>query len=214
MDTQTTPADSSSQALKLLLQKFHNGTLGDVIRDWKWILSFTKGRWLRILVYTLLGVLSSALGLVTGIAGKYLIDCIVTLDKERLPLLAALMVLSGALSMAQSCTTARYSARLNITMRNDVQHYGFSNLLRSKWLSLRQFPTGELLNRFSADVGTVSGCAVNWLSSVIIQIFTVLATLCVVLYYDPVMALIAFASTPVLIFSSRRLIRKQRSFNM
>ena len=214
MDTNTSSTDSGSQALRMLRQKMKDGTLRDVLRDWKWILSFARHRWHRILMYTLLGILSSTLGLVSGVTGKYLIDCIVTLDKERLPLLAALMVLSGAASVALQSATARYSARLNITMRNDVQAYTFSNLLRSKWLALRQFPTGELLNRFSADVGTVASCAVNWLSSVVIQVFTVLATLCVVLYYDPVMALIAFASTPVLIFSSRRLIRKQRSFNM
>lgn len=215
MDTQTnTPEASGSLALKQLRQKIKDGTLKDVFRDWKWILSFTAGSWPRILVYTLLGILSSALGLVTGIAGKYLIDCIVALDKTRLPMLAVLMVLSGAAAMALQSATARYSARLNITMRNDVQRHVFSRLLRSKWLALRQYPTGELLNRFSADIATVSGCAVNWLSSVVIQLFTVLATLCVVLYYDPVMALIAFASTPVLFFTSRQLVRKQRSFQM
>ena len=216
MDTQTytSPGESGSQALKLLRQKKKDGTLGDVIRDWKWILTFTRGRWFQILIYTLLGIFSSALGLVTGIAGKYLIDCIVALDKSRLPWLALVMVLSGAAALLLNSTTARFSARLNITMRNDVQAHVFSRLLRSRWLALRQFPTGELLNRFSADVATVSGCAVNWLTSVVIQLFTVIATLCVVLYYDPVMALIAFASTPVLIFASRRLLRKQRSFNM
>ena len=215
MDTQTnTPEASGSLALKQLRQKIKDGTLKDVFRDWKWILSFTAGSWPRVLVYTLLGILSSALGLVTGIAGKYLIDCIVALDKTRLPMLAVLMVLSGAAAMALQSATARYSARLNITMRNDVQRHVFSRLLRSKWLALRQYPTGELLNRFSADIATVSGCAVNWLSSVVIQLFTVLATLCVVLYYDPVMALIAFASTPVLFFTSRQLVRKQRSFQM
>ncbi len=216
MDTQTPiqPEESGSQALRQLRRKMKDGTLGDVIRDWKWILTFTRGSWFQILICTLLGILSSALGLATGIAGKYLIDCIVMLDKERLPMLAALMILSGGVSMALQSATARYSARLNIHMRNRVQRTVFSRLLRSKWLALRQFPTGELLNRFSADIATVSGCAVNWLSSVIVQLFTVLATLCVVLYYDPVMALIAFASTPVLIFASRRLIRRQRSFNM
>lgn len=216
MDTQTNtvPAESGSQALKLLRDKMKDGSLKDVIGDWKWILSFTRGRWPRILIYTLLGVLSSALTLATGIAGKYMIDCIVTLDKQRLPWLAALMILSSALSVGLKSVTARYSAKLNVTMRNDVQAHVFSNLLRSKWLALRQFPTGDLLSRFSSDVATVSGCAVNWLTSVIIQLFTVVTTLCVVLYYDPVMALIAFASTPVLIFASRRLLRKQRSFNM
>ena len=215
MDTQfqQEPEVSGSQALKLLRAKMKDGTLKDVIRDWKWILSFTRGRWAQIMLYTFLGILSSCLGLVTGITGKYLIDCIVTLDKARLPLLAGLTVLAGVLSVALQSATARYSARLNITMRNDVQRYTFERLLRSKWLQLRQFPTGELLSRFSGDVSTVSDCAMNWLSSVIIQVFTVLATLCVVLYYDPVMALIAFASTPVLIFASRRLIRRQRDFN-
>ena len=216
MDTQTPlqPEASGSQALKLLRQKIKDGTLRDVIRDWKWILAFTKGAQFRILAYTLLGILSSTLGLATGIAGKYLIDCIIMLDTQRLPMLAVLMILSGGASMALQSATNRYSAQLNIHMRNTVQRHVFSRLLRSKWLKLRQFPTGELLNRFSSDVSTVSSCAVNWLSSVIIQVFTVLATLCVVLYYDPVMALIAFASTPVLIFASRRLIRRQRSFNM
>lgn len=216
MDTQTPiqPDASGSLALKQLCQKMKDGTLRDVLRDWKWILDFSKGSRLQILLYTLLGILSSALGLATGIVSKYLIDCIVMLDTQRLPMLAALMVLAGGAAMVLQSITSRYSARLNVNMRNTVQRQVFSQLLRSKWQALRQFPTGELLNRFSADIATVSGCAVSWLSNVIIQVFTVLATLCVVLYYDPVMALIAFASTPALIFASRRLIRRQRSFNM
>ena len=118
MDTQTytSPGESGSQALKLLRQKKKDGTLGDVIRDWKWILTFTRGRWFQILIYTLLGILSSALGLITGIAGKYLIDCIVALDKTRLPWLALVMVLSGAAALLLQSTTARFSARLNITI--------------------------------------------------------------------------------------------------
>ncbi len=211
MDSQT---DDRSQALALLRQRLRDGTLKDVIRDWKWILSFTRGRWPSIIFYTLLGIGSSALGLVTGVAGKYVIDCIVALDKQRLPLLALLMVLSGFLSLGLQSLTSRFSARLGVDMRNDVQGKVFSQLLDARWLQIRQFPTGELLNRFASDVATVSSCAVNWLPNVLIQLFTVLSTLCVVLYYDPVMALIAFASTPVLIFASRSLMRRQRSFNM
>ncbi len=212
MDTQTTQDASSSQALRILRNKARDGSLRDFIRDWKWILSFSKGRWSRILMYTLLGIASSGLELATGVAGKYLIDCIVALDKQKLPLLAAVMVLSTALSLGLRSLTSRFSARLGVTMRNDVQAHAFRNLLHAQWLELRRFPTGDLLNRFSADVATVSSCAVSWLPNVIIQLFTLLASLLVVLYYDPVMALIAFASTPVLIFVSRRLLRKQRYY--
>ncbi len=213
LDTQTTQELSGSQALRILRDKARSGSLGDFLRDWKWILSFSRGRWLRISLYTLLGMVSSALGLATGVAGKYLIDCIVSLDKSRLPLLAAAVVLATLLSLGLRTLTARFAASLGVTMQNDVQAHVFENLLHARWLALRRFPTGDLMSRFSGDLTTVSGCAVNWLPNVVIHLFTLLASLLVVLYYDPVMALIAFASTPVLIFVSRRLLRKQRHYN-
>ena len=212
MDTQTTQDASSSQALRILRNKVRDGSLRDFLRDWKWILSFSRDRWPRILIYTLLGIATSALELAVGVAGKFLIDCIVALDKQRLPLFALIMVLATFLSLGLKSLTSRFSSRLGVTMRNDVQAHTFRNLLQAQWLELRRFPIGDLLNRFSTDVATVSGCAVNWLPNVVIQLFTLLASLLVVLYYDPVMALIAFASTPVLIFASRRLLRKQRYY--
>ena len=213
MDTQTASDASSSQAFKILRQKMKEGSFRGVLRDWKWILSFSRDRWPGILLYTLLGMLASALGLASGVAGKYLIDCIVAMDKQRLPMLAVVMVCATVLSLALRSVCSRFSARLGVTLRNDVQGHVFRNLLSSRWLELRQFPTGDLLNRFTTDVGTVASCAVSWVPNVVIHLFTVLASLLVVLYYDPVMALIAFASTPVLIFASRRLLRKQRYYN-
>lgn len=213
MDTQTTHDPSTSQALHILRSKMKDGSLREVLQDWKWILSFSRGQWFRILISTLLGIAASVLGLVTGIAGKYLIDCIVAMDRQRLPLLALLMIASTGASLVLNSFSSRFSARLGVRMRNTVQARVFHSLLHSRWLEIRRFPAGDLLNRFSADVNTVAGCAVNWLPNVIIQLFTLLASVMVVLYYDPVMALIAFASTPALIFASRRLLRKQRYFN-
>lgn len=210
---QTNADQSGSQAARILRQRFLDGTLGEVLSDWKWIWSFTRGHRWAIAVYTLLGMLSSAIGLAAGVASKYLIDCIVSMDTQRLVPLAVWVVLTGAVAMAVRSISARYSAKLNITMHNEVQAKVFDSLLHSEWLEIRQFPSGDLINRFSGDVSTVASSAVSWLPSVIIQLFTVMASLAVVLYYDPVMALIAFASTPALIFASRRLLRRQRSFN-
>lgn len=205
---------SSSQALKILRSKVRDGSLKEIIRDWKWILMFTRGHRAAITVQTLLGICVTSLGLATGIVSKYLIDCIVTLNQQQLLPLAILMVFSSVLGLVLQSITSRFSARLGVSMRNHVQSTVFQELLSSRWLQIRQFSTGDLMNRFSGDVSTVASCAVSWLPNVIIQSFTVLATLCVVLYYDPVMALIALASTPALIFTSRRLLRRQRSFNL
>lgn len=207
------PQESGSQAVRILRQKMKDGTLRDVLQDWLWIWSFSRKHWVSILLYTLFGVGTSCIALVSGIVSKYLIDCIVSFDTGRLPSLAVLMVVTAFLSVALRSLTTRFFAKLSITMHNDIQSAVFDKLLGSQWMEIRQYSTGDLLQRFAGDVNTVSTCAVSWLPNVIIQIFTVLATLGVVLYYDPVMALIAFTSTPVLIFASRRLLRKQRSFN-
>lgn len=204
---------SGSEAVRILRQKAKDGSLKGVVADWKWIFSFTRGRWFSVAVYTLFGILSSAIGLLSGVLGKYLIDCIVAMDRPRLLPLAAATVAVAVVGMVFRGVSARFSARLGVNMLGDVRSFVFRKLLSSQWMSIRQYSTGDLLARFSGDVRTVANSAVSWLPTVIIQAFTVLSTLAVVLYYDPVMALLAFASTPVLFLASRRLLRRQRAFN-
>ena len=204
---------SGGESLHILRKKAKDGTLKDVLRDWKWIFSFSRRHWAGILLYTLLGILTTAVSLAGAVAGKYLIDSIVSLDRERLVPLAAVMAGMWAVSLLLRSVSARFSVRLNVTVHNDIRSRAFESLLRSRWMEIRRFSTGDLLNRFSADVSTVAGCAVGWLPGVVIHLFTLLATLCVVLYYDPVMALIAFASTPVLFLASRHLMRRQRHYH-
>lgn len=203
---------SVSQSLRYLLRRLKNGTFGTLWRDWKWIWSFSRGHAPAIALYTLCGILSSALSLVSGVASKHLIDSMVSRDLGGLTALIPILVASAVVSVAFRSLTMRLSAKLSIAMHNDVQAYVFDALLNSRWLRVREYTTGDLLARFSGDIGTVSGCAVSWLPGVIIQVFTVLATLGVVLYYDPIMALIAFASTPVMLLASRRLMRRQRDY--
>ena len=160
---QENPGQSGSQALRMLRNRFREGTLGEVIRDWKWIWSFSRGHSGAIVLYTMFGILSSAIGLAAGIVSKYLIDCIVALDTRRLLPLAAAMVAIGAFSVIFRSVTTRFSAKLSIAMHNDVQARVFESLMGSEWMEVRKFPTGDLLNRLSGDVGTVASCAISWL---------------------------------------------------
>jgi len=202
-----------SGALKILRTRFRDGTWRDILTDWKWIWSFSRGRSGMIILYTVFGLVSSGMALASGVVSKYLIDSIVSLDLSRLTPLIILLIAASVFNVAFHSLSNRFSARLNIAMQNDVQAAVFDKLIRSDWMSLSKFATGDLLNRFTGDVHTVSGCAVSWLPGVIIHAFTVLATLIVILFYDPVMALIALASTPVLFLVSHRLIRRQRDHN-
>lgn len=194
-------------------KKAKDGSLKAVWQDWKWIWSFSRKRRGAVVLYTLSGILSSALGLVAGVLGKYLIDAIITLDMDRLLWCCVLTVVSAALGVAFQRLTSRFSARLSVNMHNDVQAAVFDSVLRSDWMELSRFSSGDLVNRFSSDANTVANCAVSWLPNLIIQLFSVVSTLVVILYYDPIMALIGCASTPLLFLMSRRLMRQQRDHN-
>ena len=203
----------ASEFLQTMRRKAKDGTLKGVWRDWLWIWSFSRRRWGSVLLYTLFGILASGLSLMAGVLSKYMIDAIVTLDMQRLLPCCVMMVLSAALGVSFQSMTSRFSAKLSIGMHNDVQAAVFDSILQSDWMELSRYASGDLVNRFSADVNTVASCAVSWLPNVIIQLFTVLSTLGVILYYDPVMALIGCASTPLLFLMSRRLLRRQRDYN-
>ena len=194
-------------------QKAKDGSLKAVWRDWKWIWSFSRKRRGAVVLYTLCGILSSGLGLLAGVLGKYLIDAIIAMDTSRLLWCCAFTVASAALGVIFQSLTSRFSAKLSINMHNDVQAAVFDNVLQSDWMELSRYASGDLANRFSSDASTVANCAVSWLPNLIIQMFSVLSTLIVILYFDPIMALIGCASTPILFLISRRLMRQQRHHN-
>lgn len=202
-----------SESLAAIHKKIKNGTMKEVLKDWKWIFSFTLKHKGSIILYTLFGVFASLLALASGVCGKYLIDAIVAFDLSRLLMFIAILLATAAVSIVFKSLAQRFSAKLSISMQNDVQSKVFEKLITSDWMAIRKYTTGDLLNRFQTDVQQVASCAVSWLPNAIIQLFTVLSTLAVIIYFDPIMAVIGCASAPVLFVVSNRLIKKQREYN-
>ena len=208
--------DNSKQGstfIKTMKKKAKDGTLKSVWKDWLWIWSFSRHRWVAVVLYTLCGIGSVGLGLVASVISKYMFDAIDSRDLQPLLTYCVLTAVSAAAAIVFQSFTSRFSAKLAIGMHNDVQAKVFDDILQTDWMALSKYPTGDLLSRFSTDVGTVSNCAISWLPNVIIQSFTVLATLGVILYYDPIMALIGCATTPLLFLMSRSLLSKQHHHN-
>jgi len=204
--------ESSSVALNMIKEKMKSGTLRGMLKDWKWIFSFTKCHILSVVLYTVFGMATNALSLLAGVVSKYLIDAIHSLDSSRVLNFVVLMVICAAASLVLRSIASRFGTMLHVDMQNDIKAKAFDSLIDSEWMEIVRFPTGDLLNRFTSDVSTVANNAVTWLPNALIHIFTVTVTLGVILYYDPIMALICFATTPILFFASRSLIRKQRDY--
>ena len=210
MPNEATPTPSIRQSLRDMLR---GENFKEIWGNWKWIMTFTRRHWLGVVGLTFFGLLSSSLNLAAAIITKNLIASIISLDMDRLLPMVVLMVLCAALSVLFQSGAARYSARLSTTMHQEIQKLTFDRLVHGDWMAVRRFPTGDLLSRFSGDIGNIAGCAMTFLPNVIVQLFTVLVTLGIIFYYDPIMALICLVSTPVLFLASRTLLRRQHAFN-
>ncbi len=199
-------------SVHILLSKWRDGTFSELFDDWKWIFGYSTRYKKSIVLYVVLGILSTSLGLMGSVAGKYLIDIITGYQMNRLGALVVIMVFSSVISMALENLINRVSTQLSIRINNDIQADVFDKIMASEWLAMNAYTNGDLLNRFNGDIKTVSGNAVSWLPTVILSVYKFAATFFVILHYDWIMAVIALGSAPVMLLCSRFLLGKQREY--
>ena len=82
------------------------------LEDWKWIFGYSARYKGAIVFYILMGILSTSLGLVSSVAGKYAIDVITGYETSKLWLVILIMVGSTLISLLFTSVISRVSTRL------------------------------------------------------------------------------------------------------
>lgn len=59
------------------------------------------------------------------------------------------------------------SARINIKVNNEIQAEVYDKILVADWISMKEFHSGDLLNRLNGDVNTVASSILSWIPSLI-----------------------------------------------
>ncbi len=194
-----------------LKERKKNGTFREIFTDWKWIFSYTKRFKGSIILYTILGLLSSTLGLVSSIAGKFLVDVVIGHKVDQLWLAAIVIAGSALLTLAVGNISGHIKQKLDVDMMHAIRSDVFDSVMDADWESLNKYSNGDVLNRFHGDISTISSNAVDWLPSMVITVYSFIATFVVIWHYSPVMSLIALSSAPVLMLMSRYLVEKQKN---
>ncbi|GFO85883.1 MULTISPECIES: ABC transporter ATP-binding protein [Anaerostipes] len=202
----------SFESLDVLIGRWRDGTFTEILDDWKWIFSYSKRYKGAILFYTILGIFSTSMGLVSSVASKYMIDIITGYQTSRLGTMIAITLGSAIFSLVFSNVINRVTTKLSIYINNDIQADIFDKIIDADWMKINQYSNGDVLNRFNGDVTTVSSNAISWLPTIIIAIYNFIATFVVIWHYDKIMSLLAFASAPVMLLMSKFLISKQREY--
>ena len=202
------------ESIKILIQKFKDGSIKEMWEEFKWMFSYGKKYKKEIIFYTLLGLFSTVMGLISSVAGKELIDIVTGHKTSRAAGMAILMVSMSLFSLFFGQIMSRITLKINIRIQNEIQADIFDKIIKVNWMDLTKYHSGDLLNRFGSDVGTVAGSAIGWVPNLIINFFNFVATLGLILYYDPTMLLLTLINTPIMLLSSKLLLGKMREYNM
>ena len=128
--------------------------------------------------------------------------------KGYLIVMAVVFVCAAVLSYFQGVLAARLSQSTVRAMRNDL----FRKISR---LPIRYTDThrhGDIMSRMTNDVENVSNAISQSITSLVSCVLTIVGSLVMMIYYSPVMTLIALVTIPVSIFISSRLGKFMRKY--
>ncbi|MBO4939120.1 MAG: ABC transporter ATP-binding protein [Oscillospiraceae bacterium] len=201
-------------SFRTTVRQFHKENADQVKRELNWI-------WHRILEYRrmivivgLLGLCGTVMSLVSSVASKYLIDAVTGHGADIIGRAAAIMAGMMLGSLVLQAVSSRVSASIHVRVRNRMQRTTYGKILRAAWEALEPYRSGDLLNRLNSDINTAADGVISFLPSLLTSSVKFLGAFCIMLYYDPVMALIALVGAPVTLLLSRVLMRKLRQHNL
>ena len=157
MDSTNDSNQSSNQraffgSLDVLIRRIKDGTFGEILDDWRWIFTYSARYKGAIVFYTILGIVSTTLGLVSSVASKYMIDIITGYKTDKLWVLILITLISAGTSLIFGNLLNRISTKLSIDINNDIQADIFDKIIDAEWLSLNHYRNGVRFLQGGVDV--------------------------------------------------------------
>lgn len=200
--------------IRCLKKRIREGTLSEVFLEMQWVLRYSMRYKWAVLWYIFLGVLSTVMGLGSGIVSKYIIDAVTGYDSAAIVPAAVGYLSMNVFQIAVNALSSRVSARIRIVVTQEIQVDVFEKVLLADWEMLSEYHSGDLLSRVNSDVNSVASSVLGWIPDFVTSVVRFLGTFILIMYYDSTLALLALASAPVTILMSRTLMSRMRSHNV
>ena len=186
--------------------QLNNGTR----RELKWLLERCARHRGMITLISIFGLLSSAMSLCSSIASKYLVDALTLHNKYLLLAAAGLMALMLGGSLVLNAVSSQISTRSRVRIRNANQRRIYERILRADWQALEPYRSGDLLQRLNSDIGIVAEGVIGFVPGALSLALRFLGALIIMVYFDPIMALLVLLAMPATLLISQLLMRTLR----
>lgn len=199
--------------IKNIIQRIKKGELRKFITEMRWIFKYANKYKFSIIAYTLLGLVTIYTGMFSSFVTADMVDMITGQKTGAIIRTFVILISVALLQFLLGQITTFFTNRISLHMSQSMKADVFEKILETDLESLQSYHTGDLLTRWSSDVGTISSNMLTWIPNLIIYPVRFLSSLAVVLYYDPIFALLALSGLPVSALLSKTLIARMRRNN-
>ena len=179
-----------------------------------WILGVFKKYLPLVIIISVLGALTSLMGvgiilLTRDILNAAQANAIDTAFYENIIALAAIIILMILLNTFCSYLKSKAAAKIDMHLKNRM----FRQLIRKEYSSLTKLHSGEIVNRFSSDIDHVVRGFANLIPTAISLCVKLIAGLAVIIYLEPLLAIVVLAVGFLLPLIARLLSKKYKNLH-
>ena len=183
-------------------------------KEWKWLFRYVSRYRLQVVLYIVIGVLSTVMGLGANVASKHLIDSVISHDRSTIITSAAIAISFGFIQLFINAAVSRIASIVGSKINNEIRESVYERIVLSRWEDISKYHSGDLLNRIEGDVSAVSGSVIAFIPGLFTKTAQFIGCFAVVMYYDPIMAIFAFLSAPFLMITSKVSAKMMRKYNI
>ena len=143
----------------------------------RWILMKSKSQFISIIILVFLYTALAVLGIYVAVCSKYVVNAATGHDPAYIDnrmdgvlfygiLFASIIVLEIIISIMQRIFVFRISAKLEISYKTEL----FSQIIQKEFADITKYHSGELLNRLTSDISTITGAIVTIIPSLTFMI--------------------------------------------
>lgn len=199
--------------IKHLSNRIKEGMLSEIWTETVWIYQYARHYWKAMIFYTLLGLVGTVVTLISSLISRDMVD-IVTGQKAGLLVQTFSLYIGFAIgNILVSQASSYFSNKISLGVDNSIKADVFEKILCTDLESLQRYHTGDLLTRWSADASAISNGILNWIPNLVICTVRFIATFALVIFNDPMFALLAMMGIPVSVLLSRRQMKRMHHNN-
>ena len=110
-----------NSTFKKIITKIKQGYLKEIYAETLWMYQYARRYWKSICFYIFSGIFGTVMGLGSSVMSKYLIDAVTGGHRDRILMLAVIIVCMTAGGIISNAVISRISARINVVVQNEIQ---------------------------------------------------------------------------------------------